>query len=33
MHMTNQIYLIARFAQGLLAAAATVASILVFQLA
>ena len=31
--MTNQIYLIARFAQALLAVSATVASILVFQLA
>ena len=33
MHMTNQTYLIARVAQGLLAVSATVASILVFQLA
>jgi hypothetical protein len=31
--MTNQIHLIARFAQGLLAVSATVASIVVFQLA
>jgi hypothetical protein len=31
--MTNQIQLIARFAQALLAITATVASILVFQLA
>jgi hypothetical protein len=31
--MTHQTYLIARVAQGLLAASATVASILVFQLA
>ena len=31
--MTNQIHLIARVAQGLLAVSATVASILVFQLA
>jgi hypothetical protein len=30
--MTNQIYLIARVAQGLLAVSATVASVLVFQL-
>jgi hypothetical protein len=30
--MTNQIHLIARVAQGLLAIAATVASVLVFQL-
>jgi hypothetical protein len=30
--MTNQIYLIARLAQGLLAVSATVASVLVFQL-
>jgi hypothetical protein len=29
--MTNQIYLIARAAQGLLAVTATIASILVFQ--
>jgi hypothetical protein len=29
--MTNQIYLIARVAQGLLAVTATVASVLVFQ--
>jgi hypothetical protein len=33
MHMTNQIYLVARFAQGLLAVTATIASVLVFQLA
>jgi hypothetical protein len=33
MHMTNQTYLIARVAQGLLAVSATVASVLVFQLA
>jgi hypothetical protein len=33
MHMTNQIHLIARFAQALLAVTATVASVLVFQLA
>jgi hypothetical protein len=31
--MTDQIYLIARVVQGLLAATATVASVLVFQLA
>jgi hypothetical protein len=31
--MTNQIYLLARLAQGLLAVSATVASVLVFQLA
>jgi hypothetical protein len=31
--MTNQIYFIARFAQALLAVTATVASVLVFQLA
>ena len=31
--MTNQIYLIARAAQSLLAVTATIASILVFQLA
>ena len=31
--MTNQIYLIARLAQGLLAVSATVGSVLVFQLA
>ena len=31
--MTNQIHLIARVAQGLLAVSATVASIVVFQLA
>jgi hypothetical protein len=31
--MTNQFHLIARFAQGLLAVSATVASIVVFQLA
>jgi hypothetical protein len=31
MHMVNQIYLIARVAQGLLAVTATVASVLVFQ--
>jgi hypothetical protein len=31
--MTHQIYLITRVAQGLLAVSATVASILVFQLA
>jgi len=30
--MTNQIYLVARVAQGLLAVSATVASVLVFQL-
>ncbi|MEA3109801.1 MAG: hypothetical protein QOI88_4406 [Gammaproteobacteria bacterium] len=30
--MTNQIYLIARVAQGLLAVSATIASVLVFQL-
>jgi hypothetical protein len=30
--MTNQIYFIARVAQGLLAVSATVASVLVFQL-
>jgi hypothetical protein len=29
--MTNQIYLVARVAQGLLAVTATVASVLVFQ--
>jgi hypothetical protein len=33
MHMTNQIHLIARIAQALLAVSATVASVLVFQLA
>jgi hypothetical protein len=33
MHMTNQIYFVARVAQGLLAVTATIASILVFQLA
>jgi len=33
MHMTSQIHLIARFTQALLAVSATVASILVFQLA
>jgi len=33
MHMTNQIHIIARFAQALLAITATVASVLVFQLA
>jgi len=32
MQMTNQIYLIARLAQGFLAVSATVASVLVFQL-
>jgi hypothetical protein len=31
--MTNQIHFIARFAQSLLAVSATVASVLVFQLA
>ena len=31
--MTDQIYLMARVAQGLLAVSATVASVLVFQLA
>jgi hypothetical protein len=31
--MTNQFQLIARFAQALLAASATIASVLVFQLA
>ncbi len=31
--MTDQIYLVARVAQGLLAVSATVASVLVFQLA
>jgi hypothetical protein len=33
MHMTNEIQLIARAAQALLAAAATVASVIVFQFA
>jgi hypothetical protein len=32
MHMTNQIYLMARVAQGFLAISATIASVLVFQL-
>jgi hypothetical protein len=33
MHMTNHLLLFARVAQGLLAVTATVASVLVFQLA
>jgi hypothetical protein len=33
MHMTNEIHLFARLAQALLAVTATVASVLVFQLA
>ncbi len=33
MHMTNRLHLIARVAQALLAVTATVASLLVFQLA